>query len=219
VILRDFQIMSPPALADREREFNHRLFPLYEAVRLDLKARRPKAPFQKIVVSFANVNTCPDVFVMNCLGICQVRVPVEVEEVLSSSYDIHRIVAHVERGLEAIARTEGFSDPAIMTVLNRSSDSDPPCSHLLASLTRKAKGPVQCETWFLARSGHSAVEVRVVGAGWERQVRVRETAGPLFLEDDFPVRSARIRDDRYDLLDRDRGILASVDLTPSVEPA
>jgi hypothetical protein len=215
MILRDFQISSPPALLDRERELNHKLFPLYEAVRLDLKLRRPVAPFQKIAVSFVDATHVRELRVSSGLGICEVSVPVNVEQVLSASSDLPGLVSLVVRGLEAIAHAEGFSDPMIVAVLQRCSRSDPPCSHLLVSLTKSSPSNVRCETWFVARPGHSAVEVRLWTADWSRTLRVREAGGPLWLEDDFPVRTSRIRHNRYELLDAKRLVLAEVPLSPS----
>ena len=216
MILRDFQIRSPPALLDRERELNHRLFPLYEAVRLDLRGRRPKAPFRKIVVTLVDKTRISECRVMNCLGICEVSVPVDVELVLSS--DLPSLVPLVIRGLEVIASSEGFSDPAIATALTRSGISDPPCSHIFGALTKTALGHIHCETWFVARPGHSAVEVRFSAAGTIRAVKVREANGPLWIEDDFPVRASRIDNERYLLLDRERQILAEVHISPESEP-
>jgi len=214
VILRDFQICSPPALLDRERELNHKLFPLYEAVRLDLKMRRPVAPFQKIAVSFVDATLVQELRVTSCLGICEVSVPVDVEHVLSASSDLPGLVSLVTRGLEAIADAEGFRDPVIAALLQRCGSSDPPCSHPLASLTRMSRSNVRCESWFVARPGHSAVEVRLSSVDWSRALRVREAAGPLWLEDDFPVRTSRIRHNRYQLLDAERLVLAEVPLSP-----
>lgn len=99
--------------------------------------------------------------------------------------------------------------PRVIQALERCGRSESPCSHLFSSLTKSSRNGVVCQTWFVARPGWSAVELRISIADAMRIVRVQEVDGPLWLEDDFPISFARIRGGRYELLDRTREVISA----------
>jgi len=212
VILRDFQICAPGGDVVRSKVANNRLFPIYEAVRLDLKQRRPQAPFVKICVTLVDPSFTSTPIVTNCLNICEVSVPVSRAVLFSDSIELHQLISATAQGLRAIADVVGFEDPEMEGVLERCRTSDPPCAHVFTALTKHSRRGVQCETWFVARPHHSAVEVRISHSDWHRIDSVRVADGPLWLEHDFPARHARIANNRYELLDLERSVLASVSL-------
>ena len=219
MILRDFQI-SPPALPTGDRrDVNLWLFPLYEAVRLDLKVRRPSAPFQKTVVSLTDERIHPSANVTKALSICEVFVPVEIPRLLSTSERLHVSIDAAVRGLKVVADSQGFDTSELVRRIERCSRSNPPCAHQFEGLARihKASG-VRCETWFTAGPGHSVVQMRFIAPNEQQHtVEVRAIDGPLYVEDDFPVRESRIRNERYELLGANREVLADVSI-PSLRP-
>jgi hypothetical protein len=214
MILRDFQIYASPNVHDYA--INVAAFPIYEAVRLDLKRRRPRAPFVKIVIRLANSAAFAETFVMVALAICEVTVPVDMTRLAAALPAVPEILAVADDGLAAIRAETGFCDPAIHDALQRCREQDPPCSHVFDRLVRVTRSGIRCEPVLLARAGVTRVEVRFLGG--ERLLRadlVADAKGPLWLEDSFPMRRVRIRGAAFELLDATGAILCSLPI-PSV---
>ena len=200
MILRDFQIYAAPSASDYA--INLSTFPIYEAVRLDLKSRKPTAPFVKIVVRLSDSSTVSRAFVTVALAICEVTLPVDLPRLAARLPAVPDIVDAAVAGLAAIRVETGFHDPGILAALERCRAQDPPCSHVFGKLVRQARSGVRCEPVLVARAGHTSLEVRFLGD--ERVLRadvVVDSKGPLFLEDDFPMRKSRVRGSTFELLD------------------
>ncbi|MFO1030066.1 MAG: hypothetical protein U1F60_03215 [Planctomycetota bacterium] len=216
MILRDFQLW----LGDQhpqQRAINWAAFPIAEAARLDLKRRRPRAPFAKICISLRDDQDLQP-HAVQLLSICEARLPVDADLLAHESPATSRLVDLAFLGLDVVAAQLGFRDPDLASVLADCRSHDFPCRHRFDRLTRKSRSGTRCETWFMAAYGRSRLEVRFLQDGHEPvRAMVATEDGPMFLEDRFPVASSRLHHDRYQLLDRTGGLLAEIRL-PS-EPA
>jgi len=216
MILRDFQIYTRP-FGDHERQYaiNVAAFPIYEAVRLDLKRRRPTAPFKKIVITLVD-KTLARGPVTNALGICEAPVLVDVEALFAALPAVHELVAAAREGLTEVARATGFQNEGILSALDLCLEHDPPCLVLLERLSRITRAKTHCDVYFLARAGETRVEVRFTRLGAELgRTVVKRSTTPLFLEDELPVRRSRLRDNFFELLASDYTLLASVAIPES----
>ncbi len=214
MILRDFQIYAAPGA--HEYSINVATFPIYEAARLDLKRRKPTAPFVKIGVRLADSSSWPRTHVMVALGICQVTLPVDVNRLAAALPAVAEIVDGTRAGLAAVRAETGFHDPAILVTLERCRSHDPPCRHVFDKFVRVTRSGIRCEPILLASAGHTRLEVRFLnGEDLLRADVVVDAKGPLFLEDDFPVRKSRVRGAAFELLDATGRILRALPI-PSV---
>jgi hypothetical protein len=211
VILSDFQISPALSQSIENRALSLYAFPLYEAVRLALRQRRQQAPFRKIVLTLRDAKTYPDTLVGVALSICEALVPVDAEHLLIASTRWETLVDAATRGLKVVHNQTGYDTRDLLSCIERSGRSDPPCAFQFDKLARFDRASdIRAETWFLARPGHSAISVRLVASQGSQEVAVCTRDGPLWIEDDFPVRSARMRGGHYELLDARRKVIASV---------
>ncbi len=209
--LVDFQVYIPSATADWKAA-NHSLFPVYEAVRLWLKDRKLEAPFKKIVVTLKDQQHSKQWHGKTtvALGICEVTEGVDFGELLARHRDVTWTVSLTCQGLDHIAAATGWKDDSLRSWAASIATTRPPCAHRFSKLHRSHRGTA-CDCWFEADVDHSAVRVRcTLPGGKVQEATVGEKAGPLFLEDDFPVAKSRFDAGAYVLLDRHDRELARV---------
>jgi hypothetical protein len=198
--LRDFQISA--SVHPKQRHLNWGAFPVAEAVRLDLKRRRPQAPFAKIVVTLGHDFELDPRPVIT-LGICEVFLRVDLDGLAAELPATRSFVGLAQSALAVIGAHAGFVDPAIHEVLAACCEQVPPCQQRLDRLTRTTRDGIRCETWFVAEYGLSRVEARFFAGGVEvLRSRLAEQVGPVILEYWFPVARSRVSAGRYELLDR-----------------
>jgi hypothetical protein len=99
MILRDFQICAAPNAHDYA--INAATFPIYEAVRLDLKRRRPTAPFNKIVIGLRDPSAFSRTFVVVALGICEAFVPLDLKHLAAVLPAVPEILDAIETDVRA----------------------------------------------------------------------------------------------------------------------
>jgi hypothetical protein len=201
VILRDFQI-SAAGDSTQQRSLNWAAFPVAEAVRLDLKQRRPEAPFAKIQVTLGpDFDLEPRLHV--ALGICEVFVRVDLDRLVADLPATRSFVDLARSAMEVVGAHAGFLDPGINAVLTQCCEQVPPCQQRLDRLTRTTRDGIRCETWFVAEYGRSRVEARFFAGEVEMlRSRLAEQVGPVILEHWFPVARSRGSAGRDELLDR-----------------
>lgn len=211
MILRDFQISSAGD-STQQRALNWAAFPVAEAVRLDLKQRRPEAPFAKIQVTLGpdfDLEPRPHV----ALGICEVFLRVDLDRLAAELPATRSFVDLTLSAMKVIGAHAGFLDPGIGAVLTKCCEQVPPCQQRLDRLTRTTRDGIRCETWFVAEYGLSRVEARFFAGEVEiLRASVFDHVGPLILEWSFPVARSRVGSGRYELLDRSGGLLAEAQL-------
>jgi hypothetical protein len=148
---------------------------------------------------------------MVALGICEVRVPIDLTRLAAVLPAVPEILEAADTGLAAVRAETGFYDPAIQASLKRCREQDPPCCHVFDKLIRVTRSGIRCEPVLLARAGLTRVEVRfLLGEELLRADLLADAKGPLWLEDDFPMRRARIRGSAFELLDAAGGVLRTL---------
>jgi len=210
--LIDFQIAIGPSRLDsvERKNANIALFPYYEAVHLWLSECRIDAPFRKLLVTLVDMAIAPQMHgvVTSVLGICEVAEAVEDPLGNACSGNGKWIATNVRNGLLRIEQELGWASDALMERVHLLSDARPPCAHRFKKLHRKL-GKIECDLWLIAEVGRTAVTARFTLGGREvLQTVILEKPGPLWLDYEFPVKSATVRDGAYVLLDRDKKELA-----------
>jgi hypothetical protein len=209
--LVDFQVYARPSrLAEGEQKpLNEALFSTYEPVRLWLKERVIEAPFKKIAISLADEVSSARWHgnVSNAIGICQVTEAVNLSTMRQSAGDHRWTLGIVEHALGCVERSIGWRSDELDGFIKAASERPLPLVHVFESLAQieKASG-VKCVPWLSTQPGETVVGARI----GERDVTVLSQAGPLYLEDSFPVAKSVIRGHEYVLLDKAGKALASV---------
>lgn len=214
----DFQISMGSGLGmDRERSVNLALFPVYEAIRLWVRAHKLKAPFEKVslrLIDEKNAAMKPYFLkVRKAIGICQLEVPVDLEKVATPLPNYQLYISCAEQALEAIREQEGWQDEALSAfVRSELPKQKPPCNHLFGDLVKTDRRGTRWEVWLRAEYEHSAIVV--VERNDDRVVEhvVAEEQGPLYLEDRFPLAKTTIANGQFSITDKRGGVLASVAL-------
>ena len=221
VRLIDFQVYAGSAgLADGEqRPINEALFATYEPVRLWLKENKVKAPFRKLLVSFADkVSTARwHGHVANAIGICEVTEAVDTHALGRDALDHRWVLGVVEHALSCVASATGWRSGELEAFVAATSARTPPLVHFFERLTRvDAISGVKCVPWFSTRPGETQIGVRLLSKDTaERDVMVLSKQEPVYLEDTFPMAKAAIRQREYVLLDKSGKVLASVPIDKS----
>jgi hypothetical protein len=104
MILRDCQLRRFGE-SERSRAINFAAFSVCEAVRLDVHARRVRAPFAKICITLQD--RADDGRVNTALNMCEVSITVDFETLHRSLPAVADIIAYARRGLRAVERSRG----------------------------------------------------------------------------------------------------------------
>lgn len=211
----DFQVYARPGgLASEQRPVNEALFTTYESVRLWLKEHETKAPFRKVVVTFADETSSARWHgkVSNALGICEVTEAVDMAMLVQKAGDHRWVLGIVEHALGCVERSTGWRSDELWGFIREVSERTLPLVHFFEGLAQvdNASG-VKCVPWLSARPGETQIGVRI----GKRDVTVLSQPGPLYLEDSFPVAKSAIRGHEYVLLDKAGKSLASVAIDSS----
>jgi len=150
MILRDFQVHCCPAW-DLAGSFNRAAFPVYEAVRLDLRPRRLSALFKKIVITLVDDATIEASRVCVALNICEALVPINRQMLSDAMSAVANVVALARRGLRAIELSQGFADAGIDQSLEQCLYRNPPCLYRFARLGRTSRAGCDAKLNFLQR--------------------------------------------------------------------
>jgi len=218
--VRDFQIFISP---DFERELRRRMaetvFPLEEAVREWMAEHRLEAEFSKILVCIESsthpmsehwIGSAKIMGEAPTIGeILLVRDPEELERHIG---DYEWVADQVLEALATLASEVGFRSRELEEEVRRIGRLDPPCLYRFEKLTKRdRKTKTVCETWFEAVAGRTTIRVRFLRDDEVvDEVVIAERAGQLYLDLDFPLRSAIVRDGAYKIRDKDRKDLAVV---------
>ena len=200
---------------DTERAINLAMFPVYEAVRLWARENKLEAPFEKISARLVDETTeaLKPYFlkVRKALGICQIEIPVDLNRICQRIPDYALYASAAETSLHAVAEQVGFRNEQLDEFVRRLPSADPPCNHLFGDLVKVDGSGARWEVWFRSKYGSSQVVVVVSRDGVVlRECVVAAKDGPLYLEDDFPLKKTRLSADGFSILDRKGHVLASV---------
>lgn len=220
--LVDFQVSFGVAAGGPStgtRTADQAAFPIYEAIRLWLKERKVEAPFRTIVVSVTDVVWAEKMHGPNwgelrrassVLSICEVYVIVANPIEKGCAGDPRWLGDLVLDGLRRIDEELSWRNGELDEQVDRVARARPPCAHRFAKLHRKHRGTA-CDLWFIAEAGRSQVKARfTLSGGHVEEVVLAEAHEPLYLEDDFPVRSVVVKDGVYIPRDREKRELAHV---------
>lgn len=221
--LVDFQaFVRPVGLSeDEQRSCNEAFFPLCECVRFWLRENRVEAPFRKILVTVVDEGTARPWHGKTsvALGVCEVTEAVQVEELKQRHTEFPWLASIVVAGLRHIESGVRWSTFDLVELVRGMTRSAPPCVHRFAKLRQEHKG-TQCDLVFRAGIGASTLKVEFTSPHRScASAVIAEAAGPLFLDDVFPVAASGILGGDYVLRDRERRILARVPIpVPASSP-
>lgn len=190
-------------LIEELKTVNHACFPIYESLRLWLKEHKVQAPFRKIVVELRDSTTSSDWHgrASNILGICEVNEAVDPEALKLCGQDTEWIAARVIKGLEHIKAEIGWSDDGLREHAETVACAHPPCSHIFKKLRKRFSGTI-CDVWLVADVGHTIIKASfTLPNGESMEVVLAEANRPIFLEDDYWIKSAEVLNGHYVLRD------------------
>ena len=224
VRLIDFQVGAgfSGLVLDEEIEVNRALFTTYEPIRLWLREQGIKAPFCKIVVSFADEGRASKWHgsVMVAVGICEVTEAVDPSTLRNNAHDHRWVLGIVTHALACVAREISWSEPSLNDHIARLSEKTLPLVHVFEKLTQM--DPVSgtaCSVWFSTQPGCHQIGVRFSKQdGISRDVVVASKTRPLYLEDTLPVVKSAIRGPNFVLLGKRGKTLASVPMADETLP-
>lgn len=215
--LRDFQISVPsdPDLRITQQR-NAFVFPLYEEIRLALKATRMiEAPFVKIVLGLEWPSPAPSrtrvTGVCNVDAVCLVTVDTTPSLFEGAKPDRERIRRLLTTCLDGISQALGWKSSVFDRIVAGAWRGTSVCDAEIAR-TRVAARGAEAAAYLVADPGLSRIVLRARRDELADEVVVRTVHGPLWLEDDFPAVRGRTRDDAYDVVDRRGRVLASMPL-------
>ncbi|HEY6562382.1 MAG TPA: hypothetical protein VI072_34175 [Polyangiaceae bacterium] len=205
--------------SDRRR-INHALFTSYEPVRLWLKEHNERAPFQKIVVSLDDKATAGpwQGNVANSGGVCEITEVVDIPTLESRAVDHRWVLGVVQHALGCVSRCVGWQSHELNAAIETLSNKPLPLLHLFRRLARIHEPTgANCVPWLSTQPGETRVGVRLTRPGEpEFDVTVISEAGPLFMEDSFPLAKTAFRGSNFVLLDRSGKVLHAVALTAAL---
>ncbi len=206
--LTDFEIA---ANASRHRASNEALFALSEGARLWIRDARVEAPFRKIAVRLAAPREGLRTGVFAVDEVCEVTLLASDDEIVQGATELAFGVARVGEALDAIQTDVGWTSPPLRSFL--SALSEWPLVHHFPTMSRSdAANRVHWTPYLACRPGETIVGVALERSGeTRRDVVVVRNAGPLYLEEDFPLAGVVVRDAKLQLVSRRDGAMATVD--------
>lgn len=211
--LRDFQVVT--SFLDRPKPRNQALFATTEPVRLWLKAQRFDAPFIKLLVTLQDVAVGRGTHgrVMLVEGICEVTEEVDTTELDRDVLDHRWVLGIVKHALSCVAEKLDWRSEPLEGHLDALAASPLPLEYVFDQLAAhdKASGTT-CVPWYRSRPGSFEIGVRITRSGEPREVVVRQSSEPLYLEDDFPMAALKIRNSQLIIVDKRKAPLATIAL-------
>jgi hypothetical protein len=183
-----------------QRAANHSLFSTYEPVRLWLKEREIRAPFRKVVVTLSDEASFARWHgnVVNVAGACEVTEAVEPTAVAQEAGNHRWVLGVAAHALGCIDRNMGWRSGELDDFINAMSARHLPHVHFFENLAKveNASG-IKCVPWLSTRPGETVLGLRIA----ERDVTILSKAGPIYVEDAFPMAKALLRERQYVLVD------------------
>jgi hypothetical protein len=213
VRLVDFQIYARGGPSYRDT--NGALFVVGEPIRLWIKSRKIEAPFRKLLVDISDSLPSREAHgrTVNCLGICGVLLCVDGVELREHATNHRWVVGIVRRALTRAQESLGWHEPDLERFVEELAQRPLPLVHEFERFARTdAKSGLRCVPWISMEPNRTRIGVSI----GTRDVALRESARPLFFEDDFPIARGAIVKGQFVLVGKSRERLASV---PIVEEA
>lgn len=217
----DFQVFARAQgfAGDEQASINEALFVTYEPIRLWLKEHVVKAPFRKLLVSFADESSFAPWHgsVSTAAGICEVTEAVAPSLLRESAKDHRWVIKAIDHALKCVAQEAGWRSVALEAMLGELSDRPLPLTHFFESLAKaQERSGMKCEPWLAVQPGLSQIGVRLsIADEGTRDAILITKRGPLYLEDDFPMAKSKLEDNEFLLLDKNGKVLARVPLERS----
>jgi hypothetical protein len=207
----DFQVYVLPAslVNGEQRRINEALFAAYEPVRLWLKEQMIRAPFRKIVVSLTDEDSAAQWHghVSSAAGICEVTETVAMPTLAQKAGDHRWVLGIVQHALGCISQTTGWRSEELESFVAKTMLQPSPLVHVFEGLRKvDRESGVTCVPWLSVRPGETLVGVRV----GERSETVVSHAGPLYLEDDFPLAKTAFHEENFVLFDSSGRAIARI---------
>jgi len=220
--LVDFQIIVS-AERPGARRLNRALFTAYEPIRLWLRDRSVEAPFRKTLIDLSDDPREEPWHgqATVALGICEVAEVVPSGELGAHVEDHRWVFARVLDGLEHVRENTGWNDIDLVEHVNHLQAGPPVLMHRLEALSKvDRRTGAQCEVWYRAAVGDCAVLARVTMPNRSPHTTVLASMpGPLYLEDEFPVKKSLVKDGCFVLLGPNKVELARVAVRPEESTA
>lgn len=222
--LVDFQISvrSVPELEERRR-INRALFAAYEPIRLWLRDRPVKAPFRKILIDLSDDPRERPWHgqATVALGICEAAEVVAPGELGARVEDHRWVFARVLDALEHVREKTGSSYAGLVEHVEHLQAGPPVVMHRLEALSKiDRQTGAQCEVWYRAAVGDCAVLARVTMPNRSPHTTVLASMpGPLYLEDEFPVKKSLVKAGCFVLVGPNKVELARVAVRPEESTA
>lgn len=180
------------------------------------------APFGKVVVALrpeAEEGPSYNGKAVSALGVCEVYVSVSPDELVRFAGDYQWLSSRVGFALKGIEASLLWSSLELVRRVEEVGGAEPVCDYELSRLRKvDRRSGVICVTRFVATKEWTKVVVSFFkGDVALSSVEVRSSEKPFALEDEFPIRHAKIHEGRYILMDGSRKILAAA-LLPSAAP-
>lgn len=214
----DFQVFARAQgfIGNEQRSINEALFVTYEPIRLWLKEHTVKAPFRKLLVSFADESSSAPWHgsVSTTAGICEVTEAVAPSQLRQNAKNHRWVIKQINHALMRVAKELSWSSEALEAFLEKLSNTPLPITHFFATLTKaNDRTGVKCEPWLAVQPGLSQIGVLISIAGeGARDIVLMSKHGPVYLEDDFPIAKSKLSNTEFLLLDKNGNTLASVPL-------
>jgi hypothetical protein len=183
-------------------------------VRLWLQTRTVAAPFAKLILTFMDEAACGDWrrHVALVPPTCEVTYGLPVALLREHATDHRWVMARVLEALALVAETKGWRSIELEQAVTEFAALSPPVRATLPikpALHRPSGW--ECELWIsLGARGHTAIGARLNRGAEDRDVVLRDSPEPVFLEDDFPVAMIVPSGEGFHLLTRTREVLARI---------
>ena len=212
----DLQLFVGPGGLDdaARRAANEALFVVYEPLRLWLREARLRAPFAKLLITIVDARTMATHHgqVSVAGGVCEVLHALPLGEAVEHVRDHRWALRLVSDSLERVERQRGWHSAQLAAHVNGLAECALPLTHFFSNLVRTdRRSGVTFSPWISTTPGSTKIGVRLAN-GHERDVLLVAKPGPLFIEDEFPMKRAVFRRHRFVLVGSDGTELAGVDV-------
>lgn len=212
--LVDFQVFANSGFAGEQRALNEMLFVSYEPIRLWIKEHEISAPFRKILISVSDEELSKQWHgkVAIAADVCEVTEAVSSAALRENAANHEWVIGIVDHALQSIVNSSAWRSSELEGFLSVMRGNKTPLVHYFGELALSdGSSGVTFRPWLSIQPGLTRFGV-TRSNGTQRDVTVLERAGPIFLEDEFPVHRSTIKDGNYLLLDSSGQPLASLPL-------
>jgi hypothetical protein len=199
---------------DEQRSINDALFATYEPIRLWIKEQSIKAPFRKLLVTFADESLAARWHgtVATAAEVCEVTEALSLSLLRQKAEDHRWVIDAVQHALGCIAQESGWRCEELEFLLQGLSGKSWPLRHFFANLAKvDHRSGAKFEPWLAVQPGLTQIGVLVSAPGEEtHEAILASKPGLMYLEDEFPMARSKLDESQFLLLDKKGIVLSSV---------